>query len=57
MKLLAWMYMKSPLWVVRLLPDRINHADSGRFNSAALKAYDRGVAHSRRKPAKRKKGK
>lgn len=41
MKLLAWLYLKMPMWCARLLPDKINQATEGPFNDALEKVYNK----------------
>jgi hypothetical protein len=37
----AWLYLRCPMWLVRLLPDSVNHAESGPFSEAVERACNR----------------
>lgn len=43
MKLLAWLYLTAPMWMIRRLPDRINHSTGGPFNDALETVYNARV--------------
>lgn len=43
MKLLAWLYLTAPMWMIRRLPDRINHSTDGPFNDALETVYNARV--------------
>jgi hypothetical protein len=54
MRLLARLYYWLPVWAVHLLPDKVNHAETGRFHDLVADVYDERVERAYRKLERRK---